>query len=229
MVPSASYSKHDAPSSPSDVMHMCKVSYREAIGSLMYAAIATHPDIAFSVSVLSHFLENPGEAHWEAVKCIFHYLAGTCDHTLTYRAEQHDLIGYTDDDRASQKHHCAISGYTFLIDRGMVSWSSCKQELVTLSTAEVEYIAATHAVKECIWLCHLIGKLFPSLIRQTTLHCDNQVVLKLAMDDNYHVQTKHIDIRYHFIHQVVTSATINIVYYPTDDMMADVLTKALLQ
>ena len=69
---------------------------------------------------------------------------------------------------------------------------------------------ATHAAKECIWLRCLIGKLFPSLIRQTTLYCDNQVALKLVTDNNYHVRTKHIDIRYHFIHQVVASAAIDI-------------------
>jgi hypothetical protein len=229
MVPSASYSKHDAPSSPSDVACMHKVPYHKAIGSLMYAAIATHPNIAFSVSVLSRFLENLGEAHWEVVKCIFCYLAGMRNHTLTYGAEQHDLIRYTDADRASQEHRYTISGYVFLIDGGTVSWSLRKQKLVTLSTAEAEYIAAMYAMKECIWLCHLIGKLFPSLIRQTTLHCDNQVALKLTTDDNYHAQTKHIDICYHFIHQVITSTAIDIVYCPTDDMMADILTKALLQ
>ena len=83
------------------------------------------------------------------------------------------------------EHHCAISGYAFLIDGGAVSWMSCKQELVTLSTAEAEYVAATHAVKECIWLRRLIGKLFPLLITWTTLHCDNQAALTLAVDDNY--------------------------------------------
>jgi hypothetical protein len=86
---------------------------------------------------------------------------------------------------------------------------------------------AMHAAKECIWLRHLIGKLFPSLIRQTTLYCNNQAALRLMMDDNYHAQTKHIDIHYHFIRQVVASAAINIVYCPTDDMTADALTKAL--
>ena len=227
MVPSVFYSKNDTPLSPSDVARMRKVPYCEAIGSLMYAAVATRPDIAFSVSVLSCFLENPGEVHWEAVKRIFHYLAGTRDHALTYGAEQHDLIGYTDADGASQEHCCTISGYAFLIDGGAVSWSLCKQELVTLSTVEAEYVAATHAAKECIWLRHLIGELFPSLIKQTTLHCDNQAALKLVTDNNYHARTKHIDIRYHFIRQVVASAAINIVYCPTDDMTADILTKAL--
>jgi len=194
MVPSVFYSKCDSPSSPSDIAHMCKVPYRKAIGSLMYAAVATHPDIAFAVSTLSQFLENLGEAHWQVVKRVFRYLTGTHNHVLTYGAEQYDLTRYIDANGASQEHHCAISGYTFLIDGGAVSWMSCKQELVTLSTAEAEYVVAMHAVKECIWLRRLIGKLFPLLITQTTLHCDNQATLTLAVDDNYHAHTKHIDI-----------------------------------
>jgi hypothetical protein len=108
-----------------------------------------------------------------------------------------------------------------------VSWSSRKQELVTLSTAEAEYIAATHAVKECIWLRRLIGEIFPRLITKTTLFCDNQAALRLAMDDNYHARTKHIDIRFHFIRQTVEDGSIDIIYCPTDDMTADILTKAL--
>jgi len=204
MVPSAFYSKHDSPSSPSDIARMHKVPYRKAIGSLMYAAVATHPDITFAVSTLSQFLENPGEAHWQAVKQVFRYLAGTHNHVLTYGAEQYDLTGYTDADGALQEHRCAISGYAFLIDGGAVSWMLRKQELVTLSTAEAEYVTATHAAKECIWLCRLIGELFPSLITWTTLHCNNQAMLTLAVDDNYHARTKHIDIRYHFCHGQTT-------------------------
>jgi len=227
MVPSTSYSKHDSPSSPADVVRMRKVPYREAIGSLMYIAIATRPDISFAVSCLSQFLENPGEAHWQAVKCVFRYLAGTRDQALTYGTEQHELQGYTDADGTSQEHRHAISRYAFIIDGGAVSWSLQKQELVTLSTAEAEYVVATHAAKECIWLHRLTGKLFPSLHTQTTLFCDNQAALKLATDDNYHARTKHIDIRFHFIRQVISSGAINMVYCPTDDMMADILTKVL--
>ena len=129
---------------------------------------------------------------------------------------------------ASQDHCRAISGYTFLIDGGAILWSSRKQELVTLSTAEAEYVAATHTAKECIWLRRLIGELFPAILSTTTLHCNNQAALKLATDDNYHAHTKHIDIQYHFIHQVVASSAINITYCPMDDMTADILTKALL-
>jgi len=104
MVPSTQYSKHDSLVSVTDAVRMRKVPYCEVIGSLMYASVATHPDIMFSVSMLSQFLENLGEAHWEAVKQVFRYLSGTCDVVLMYGGERHDLLGYTDADGASQEH-----------------------------------------------------------------------------------------------------------------------------
>lgn len=227
MIPGLVYSKDHSPTTPDEVMRMQKTPYREAIGSLMYAAVATRPDIAFAVSALSQFLANPGIAHWEAVKRVFRYLAGTKTYELTYGSERHGLEGFTDADGATQEHRRAISGYAFLIDGGAISWSSRKQELVTLSTAEAEYVAATHAAKEAIWLRKLIGELFPHLIIPTTLYCDNQAALKLATDDNYHARTKHIDIRFHFIRHTVASGALKLVYCPTQDMVADILTKAL--
>jgi len=101
MVPSASYSKDDSPASVNNAAQMRKVPYCEAIGSLMYASVATQPDITFAVSTLSQFLENLGEAHWQAVKRVFRYLAGTRTVVLTYGGEQEDLHGYTDADGAS--------------------------------------------------------------------------------------------------------------------------------
>ena len=108
MIPSASYSKDDSPSSQQDAARMHKVPYHKAVGSLMYASIATQPDITFAVSTFSQFLENPGEVHWEAVKHVFRYLSGTQYYALTYGGEKHDLVGYTDADRASQDHCWAI-------------------------------------------------------------------------------------------------------------------------
>jgi hypothetical protein len=118
----------------------------------MYASVTTRPDITFAMSTLSQFLDSPCGAHWAGVKHIFHYLAGTRDVELTYGAERYDLVSYMDTDGTMQEHRHAISGYTFLIDGGAISWSSQKQELVTLSTAEAEYIATTHAAKEALWL-----------------------------------------------------------------------------
>jgi hypothetical protein len=121
MVPAVTYSKDNSLKNQVEVACMHKVLYWEAIGSLMYATIAMRPDITFAISILSQFLDNPGEAHWESVKQIFHYLAGTKDWMLTYGEERHKLLGYTNMDRASQPHRQAISGYAFLIDGGVVS------------------------------------------------------------------------------------------------------------
>ena len=227
MDPGVIYCKKDAPSSPAEAAHMKSVPYREAIGSLMYASVATRPDITFAVSTLSQFLDNPGEAHWDAVKRVFRYLAGTKEFALTFGTEHHDLVAYTDADGATQEHRKAISGSAFLIDGGTISWSSRKQEIVTLSTAEAEYVAATHAAKECIWLRRLLDELSPHIPTPTTLFCDNQAACKIATTDNFHARTKHIDIRYHFIRQTIEDGTLDIVYCPTDEMVADALTKAL--
>jgi len=89
---------------------------------------------------------------------------------LTYRNERHDLISFTDADGASQEHRHAISGFAFLIDSGAVSWASRKQELITLSTAEAEYVATMHAAKECIWLRRLTKPLFGAASTPTTLY-----------------------------------------------------------
>ena len=150
MVPGTIYSKKDLPFSPDEAARMQCVPYRQAIGSLMYLAVATHPNIAFTVSILSRFLDNPGDMHWQAVKRIYRYLKPTKDLQLTYGSERHDLEGYTDADGGSQEDRHTISGYSFLIDGGAISWSAKRQELVTLSTAEAEYVAATHAAKEAL-------------------------------------------------------------------------------
>lgn len=206
---------------------MKNAPYREAIGSLMYASVATRPDITYAVSALSRFLDNPGDVHWEAAKRVLRYLSGTRDLTLTYGEERYDLTGYTDADGASHEHRHAVSGYAFLIDGGAVSWQSRKQEIVTLSTAEAEYVATTHAAKEAIWLRRLIFELFTITPSPTTLHCNNQAAIKLAIEDNYHARTKHIDIRFHFIRQVIADNTLTLTYCPTDDMAADIFTKSL--
>ena len=225
--PNTPLSTTQCPTKLEDIAKMRNVPYREAVGSLMYAAMGTRPDIAFAVSTVSQFSHNPGWVHWEAVKRIFRYLLGTKDLELVYGGEKRGLVGYTDADGASQEHRRAISGYVFLIDGGAVSWSSKKQELVTLSTTEAEYVAATHAAKEAMWLRRLITEIYGPPDDPTTLFGDNQSAIALTKDGHYHARTKHIDIRYHYIRYVVEAGSIKLIYCPTHEMTADVLTKAL--
>jgi hypothetical protein len=193
----------------------------------MYASMGTRPDITFATNTVAQFMDNPGWIHWEAVKKIFRYLKGTKDLELRYGGEVTDLVGFVDADGASQDHRRAISGYVFLVDGGAVSWSSKKQELVTLSTTEAEYVAATHAAKEAVWLRRLIGEIFSPLTEPTTLYGDNQSAIALAHGGHYHARTKHIDIRYHFIRYIIDAGAIKLIYCPTDEQTADTLTKAL--
>ena len=208
---------------------MRNVPYREAIGALNWVAVGTRPDIAFVVGQLAQFMESPGKVHWEAVKRVLRYLKGTKDLRLTYgKRGTRGLEAFVDADGATQEHRRAISGFVITIDGGAVSWMSKKQELVTLSTMEGEYVAATHAAKELLWLRHLIGDVFRLLRQPILLHCDNQSAISLTRSQGqFHARTKHIDIRWHFIKFCIDDGTINIIYCPTEDMTADILTKAL--
>ena len=223
----AKLTSEQAPASAAEFAAMRDVPYREAVGALNWAALATRPDITFAVSTVARFASNPGPAHWEAVKQIFRYLAGTRDLWLSYGETRRTLSGYTDADGSMGEDRRAISGYAFLIDGGAVSWSSKRQEVISLSTTESEYVAATHGVKEALWLRSLLSEVFGPAKDATTMLCDNQSAIALARDHQYHTRTKHIDVRYHFIRWVIERGEVRLVYCPTEDMVADVLTKAL--
>jgi hypothetical protein len=116
---------------------MKNVPYYQAMGSLMWAAIMTRPDIAFAMSLLLQFMENPGKAHWEAIKRVLKYLKGIKNNELIIGKIKNCLIGYLDINWASQEHRHSISAYKFLINGGVISWSCQKQDLVTLSTQKL--------------------------------------------------------------------------------------------
>jgi hypothetical protein len=137
------------------------------------------------------------------------------------------LEAFSDADWASQEHRHSISGYVFTIGGGAVSWSSKKQAIVALSTTEAEYIAATHAAKEALWIRMFLAEIARPLDKPTTIHLDNVSAISITKNDEYHPRTKHIDIRYHFIRHAVQDKLIHVDYVPTDDMAADIFTKAL--
>lgn len=227
MEPSTKLHSGQSPTTGAEHAAMHHIPYREAVGSLMYASLGTRPDISYAVTTVSRFSSNPGHSHWDAVRRIYRYLLGTTDLKLTYGGVENALVGYADADGSMGEDRRAISGYAFLIDGGAVSWSSKRQEIVSLSTTESEYIAATHATKEALWLRSFIGQLFEPLIEPITLFSDNQSAIALTKDHQYHARTKHIDIRFHFIRWVIEEGKLRLIFCPTADMIADTLTKAL--
>lgn len=173
---------------------------------------------------------NPNQTHWTAVKCVFWYLKGTCEYALTFGGpgDWDSIIkSFTDADWASNDDHKSISGYVFILASGAISWSTKKQPIVALSSTESKYIASTHALKHLIWLRRLFSEIGAPQPTPSILFMDNQLAMSLALDDKFHVCTKHIDIRYHFIHDVVNSGILSLRYCATEDMAADIMTKGL--
>jgi reverse transcriptase-like protein len=227
MDPNIRLTSAQSPSTTEEIASMRNVPYHEAVGSLMYATLGTCPDICFAVQTVSRFNKNPGLAHWEAVKRIFRYLKGTRDLWLSYGGVTKELMGYADADGSMSEDRKAISGYAFMINGGAFSWSAKQQEIISLSTTESEYIAATYTAKEALWLRQLILQLFGITLDASTLFSDNQSAIALTKEHQYHARTKHIDVRFHFIRWIIEEGKLRLVYCPTGDMVADILTKAL--
>jgi hypothetical protein len=150
-----------------------------------------------------------------------------CNLWLPYGENKCTLEGYTNMDGSMAEDSHAITGYAFLIDGGAVLWSSKWQEIVSLSTIESEYIVAMHGGKEALWLHSLISEVFRALQEQTTLFSNNQAAIALTCNHQYHVQNKHINVQYHWICWVVKQGAIKVIYCPTNNMVTNVLIKAL--
>lgn len=227
MDPHVQLSKDDCASTPDEIAAMRHKPYRAALGALMYASVATRPDITYAVSQLARYQENPGLKHWSALRRVYAYLKGTRDLALTLGGDaEQPLLGYSDADGMSTEGRQAISGYAFLIG-GAISWSSKRQDIVAQSTSEAEYVALSHAAKEALWLRSFLHEVWRMPLDPTTILSDNQSAIALAKDDRYHARTKHIDIRFHFIRYHIEHGNLLVTYCPTDDMVADTLTKAL--
>jgi len=124
------------------------------------------------------------------------------------------LLGYADSNWGNSSDRKSTTGYLFKLNEGTVSWASRRQPTVALSSSEAEYMAAATAIQECIWLRNIIFE-------------ENQGCINLAKNTKNHGRTKHIDIRYHLIREIIKSGLVTLVYCPTKDMVADILTKAV--
>ncbi len=159
------------------------------------------------------------------------YLKGTCTLEVTYSRsnETHGLNIYTDADGMSLEHCKAISGYAFILNGAAISWSSKQQEITVLSTTEAEYIALTYTAKEAMWYQFFLAELFGPIFILFIIYSDNQSTVSLvhAKLGQFHACTKHIDIRYHFIHEKIQEGIFKVIYCLTSEMTADILTKAL--
>jgi len=231
LVPLASHFKLSSslcPNTDEEKDYMSRIPYANVVGCLMYAMVCTRPDISHAVGVVSRYMANPGKEHWSAVKWVLRYLRGTSSYCITYNKSSEFVCGYVDSDFAGDlDKRRSTSGYVFTLAGGAISWMSKLQNIVALSTTEAEYIAASHACKEAVWLKGLLGE-FGRLQDNIKLLCDSQSAIHLAKNPAYHSKSKHIPIKYHFVRQVITERGVSLEKVHTKENCADMFTKPVL-
>ena len=180
---------------------------------------------------MAKFSSSPAKAHLTAVKCIMRYLKGSVDLKLKYeRSDDGQFIGYSDADYAGDPNdRHSTTGNVFLMSSGPISWLSKKQGIVTLSTAEAEYVALTMATQEAVWFRRHLSDLKVPQDYPTVLMEDNQGAICIAKNPVSHTRTKRINVRYHYIYirEALSEETIELKYWPTKEMIADIFVKPL--
>jgi len=203
--------------------------YRRLMGSLRYL-VHTRPDLVFAVGYLSRFMQRPTVEHQQAAKRVLRYVAGTLDYGLHYGKAPNTarFIGYSDSDLAGDVDTSkSTSGTMFFLGSCLVCWQSVKQKVVALSSCEAEYIAATTASTQALWLARLLGELLGREVEVVELRVDSKSALALAKNPVFHDRSKHIRTKFHFIRDCLEEGSIKTNHIPTADQLADILTKSL--
>ncbi|GLT43009.1 hypothetical protein SLA2020_169860 [Shorea laevis] len=202
--------------------------YRSMIGSLLYLS-ATRPDIMYSVSVLSRFMQSPSEIHLKGAKRILRYVKGTIDFGVMYsRSDEIKLLGFTDSDWAgSEDDMKSTSGCCFSIGSGMISWCSRKQDTVAQSTAESEYIAAADAANQAIWIRKVMRDLKHAQKEPAVILCDNKFTIAIVKNPVFHRRTRHIKVKYHSIREAENDNEVQLIHCSSEEQIADIFTKGL--
>ncbi|WJZ81635.1 hypothetical protein VitviT2T_001468 [Vitis vinifera] len=205
-----------------------KGRYQRLVGKLIYLS-HTRPDIGFSVSVVSQFMNNPTEKRMTAVIRILRYLKMTPGKGLFFqRTTKKEIEIFSDADWAgSVTDRRSTSGYCSFVWGNLVTWRSKKQSVVARSSAEAEFRAMAQGICEGIWLNRLLEELRVPLKHPMVLYCDNQAAISIAKNPVHHDRTKHVEIDRHFIKEKIEEGVFKVSYTPTNCQTADILTKAL--
>lgn len=207
-----------------------EVPYKEAIGSLMYAMIGCRPDIAHSVNFLARFSEAPKMVHWNAIKRVIQYLNTTSCLGIKYEKNNNKtgLECHVDSDLAGDiDTRRSTSGYVISYNGCTIIWRSKRQPIVTTSTVEAEFVAASLACKDVLWTRQLLEEINLKETDATKLFTDNQGAIHLIQNNQIHANSKHIDRTYMFIRELYENKQIKPVYICGQEQRADIFTKAI--
>ncbi|GMI74986.1 cysteine-rich RLK (RECEPTOR-like protein kinase) 8 [Hibiscus trionum] len=202
--------------------------YQRLVGKLIYLSL-TRPDISFPVNVISQYMTDPRQEHMDAAKRILRYLKGTPGHGLFFKkSEDRTVKIYTDASWAGElTDRRSTSGYCSFVWGNLVTWKSKKQTVVSRSSAEAEFRALALGICEGIWLLKFLRELGMAQDESFEIFCDNQSTIQIAKNPVQHDRTKHIEIDRHFIAEKLAKGTVSLNYIPTEEQVADTLTKPL--
>jgi hypothetical protein len=228
----------DEVASGDDVMD--RKPYMQLVGALLYAALATRPDIAYATHQLTMHAQQPQLCHWMQGKRVLRYLQGTRDVCLQFGTHAGDaddsrpghdemvVHGFSDADWATDpRTRRSISGWVVKLNGDTISWSSKMQSVVALSTCEAELYAEAACVQEVLWMRGLLAELGLCVRPQSVVWVDNQSTLQISEHGIIRERTKHVDVKYKFVSELIGADVVKCVYVPTGKQQADILTKAL--
>ncbi|XP_019244295.1 PREDICTED: uncharacterized protein LOC109224163 [Nicotiana attenuata] len=201
--------------------------FKSLVESLRYIT-STRPDILFAVGVVSHFMEAPTSTHLKVTRRILRNLKGAIDFGLFYSSNDFNLVGFCDSNYAGDiDNRKSTTSFVLFLGDSVISCSSKKQSIVTLSTCESEYIAAISCTCHVIWLRRLLKEINLPQIEATEICIDNKSAQALAKNPVYRDRSKHIDTRYHFIRERISKKEVELKYVKSHDQHADIFTKPL--
>lgn len=205
-----------------------RTRFQTVIGSLLYLMLGTRPDIAFAVTKLAQHSANPSEDHLEKALYICRYLQGTRDYKLEFDGSSGlGLVAFSDSDWGSDLNdRRSQTGYILKLAGGVFSWNSRAQRSVASSSMDAEYMALSDCSRQVIWVRTLLTELGYQLA-SIPVCCDNQGAIFVSSNPVTERRSKHIDIRYHFIRDVIEQGLIQVYYIPGEDNPADLFTKNL--
>ncbi|CAA7037260.1 unnamed protein product [Microthlaspi erraticum] len=202
--------------------------YRRLVGRLIYLA-ATRPDLAYTVHILSQFMQSPRTDHWKAALRAVRYLKGTPGQGILLKSDSDFQIhGWYDSDwEGCPLTRKSVSGWFVTLGSSPVSWKTKKQEVVSHFSAEAEYRCMSKTLRELQWLRRILEDLGVAHDTPMDMYCDNQAALYIAANPVFHERTKHIERECHSVSDAVLNKTIVTNKVKTTEQLADIFTKGL--